>query len=462
MAGKYQVSKGETISLLLTKSHRDPAVFGDDADEFKPERMLDEEFNRLQKEYPNCWKPFGNGARACIGRPFAWQEALLVMAMLLQNFNFELEPGYEMTFHQTLTIKPKNMHMRATLRDGLTSTTLERRLAGLATPQPSATPSGTTSSTATSSGKPGAPLTILYGSNSGTCEALAQRIATDATAHGFTATKVAGLDTAATGDLPKDQPVLIVTASYEGQPPDNARRFVSWLESLDGKDSPLAGVSYVVFGCGNRDWTQTFHRIPRLVDSKLEQAGATRLAELGLADAAGGDLFTEFETWEDETLWPALQKRYDTASNDDAQAAGVSVAISNPRSLALRQNVREATVVRSFTLTKGGDPTQAKKHVEIRLPEGVTYRAGDYLSVLPINPSDTVRRAMRLFKLPWDAHLTITADALTSLPTEASMPAYEVLSSYVELSQPATKRVGSSPFRLCPFANLPLELAYYG
>lgn len=436
LAGKYQVSKGETITLLLAKAHRDPAVFGDNADEFDPERMMEDKFQALPK---NSWKPFGNGARACIGRPFAWQEALLVMAMLLQNFDFELEPNYEMKMHQTLTIKPKNMHMRARLRDGLTPTSLERRLAGLAMSQAAATPSGAKPEAA-SNGKPGAPLTILYGSNSGTCEALAQRIATDATAHGFTATKVATLDTVASGDLPKDQPVLIVTASYEGQPPDNARKFVSWLESLDPKDSPLSGVSYVVFGCGNRDWTQTFHRVPRLVDSKMQEAGATRLADLGLADAAGGELFTEFETWEDETLWPALEKRYDTSSNDEAQTTGVNVSISNPRSLALRQNVHEATVVRSYTLTKGGDPTQAKKHVEIRLPEGVSYRAGDYLSVLPINPSETVRRAMRQFKLPWDAHLTITADALTSLPTEASMPAYEVLSSYVELSQPATKR----------------------
>lgn len=37
----------------------------------------------------------GNGMRGCIGRPFAWQEALLVTAMLLQYFNFAPEdPSY--------------------------------------------------------------------------------------------------------------------------------------------------------------------------------------------------------------------------------------------------------------------------------------------------------------------------------------------------------------------------------
>jgi cytochrome P450/NADPH-cytochrome P450 reductase len=43
----------------------------------RPERMLDGKFEALP---PNAWKPFGNGMRGCIGRPFAWQESLLVVA----------------------------------------------------------------------------------------------------------------------------------------------------------------------------------------------------------------------------------------------------------------------------------------------------------------------------------------------------------------------------------------------
>jgi cytochrome P450/NADPH-cytochrome P450 reductase len=48
--------------------------------------------------------------------------------------------------------------------------------------------------------------------------------------------------------LPKAQPVIIITGSYDGSPPDNAREFVTWLQSLEGKE--LEGVSYAVFGCG--------------------------------------------------------------------------------------------------------------------------------------------------------------------------------------------------------------------
>ncbi|EXF83899.1 cytochrome P450 [Colletotrichum fioriniae PJ7] len=438
LGGKYPVAAGETIVNLLAKSQLDPLVFGEDANEFKPERMMDENFNRITKEFPNCWKPFGNGMRGCIGRPFAWQEALLVMVMLLQNFNFVLDPNYHFGVKQTLTIKPKDMHMRAILRDNLTPTTLERRLAGLAEPEKPAEQAKANGAAA--GGETGMPLTILYGSNSGTCEALAQRVASDAASHGFRATKIDCLDSA-NGSLPTDQPVVIITASYEGQPPDNAGHFVAWIEGQDKAKSPLKDVSYAVFGCGHKDWVQTFHRVPKLVDTTLEQLGATRLAEVGLTDVSSGEVFTNFESWEDDTLWPSLTNKYKTTSSaEDNKTKGLGVVISNPRTSTLRQDVKEATVTKTATLTKGNDPKSIKKHVEIKLPEDMTYTAGDYLAVLPINPKETVYRAMRRFHIARDAHLSIKTDGPTSLPVDTSVPANDLLSSYIELSQPATRR----------------------
>ncbi|KAE8414817.1 hypothetical protein BDV36DRAFT_298653 [Aspergillus pseudocaelatus] len=71
--GRYHVKDGESVQILLTRFHRDPEVYGPDAEEFKPSRMLDDAFDKLPR---NAWKPFGNGVRACIGWPFTWQEAL--------------------------------------------------------------------------------------------------------------------------------------------------------------------------------------------------------------------------------------------------------------------------------------------------------------------------------------------------------------------------------------------------
>ena len=69
-------------------------------------------------------------------------------------------------------------------------------------------------------------MSIFYGSNSGTCEALSQRLASDATTHGFAAVAVEPLDVASQ-NLPTDRPVAIITASYEGEPPGNAASFVA-------------------------------------------------------------------------------------------------------------------------------------------------------------------------------------------------------------------------------------------
>lgn len=229
IGGRYAVKAGTPIVALFPMIHRDPIAYGEDAEEFRPERMLDEEFDRRNKEFPNCWKPFGNGMRACIGRPFAWQEALLVLAMLLQNFNFSMEDSsYQLQVKQTLTIKPKGFYMRAHLRNHVSATSLERALASatIANPPPSNSAPGVKKDKITT----GKPMAIYYGSNTGTCEALANRLASDAANHGFRADLVDTLD-AARENLPTDKPIVIITASYEGQPADNAAHFVNWVRT---------------------------------------------------------------------------------------------------------------------------------------------------------------------------------------------------------------------------------------
>lgn len=248
--GKYEVKKGQGIVCVLPYIQRDPAVYGDDADSFKPERMLDEAFAKLPK---NSWKPFGNGMRGCIGRPFAWQETILTVAMLLQNFNFRFDdPSYQLQIKQTLTIKPKDFFMRATLRDNVDPIQLEKMLHVDVSAETVTLEKGTkTGVSATALSKK--PLTILYGSNAGTCEALAQTLARVASSRGYLA-EVDPLD-AGVGKIPKDQPVVMICSSYEGQPPDNAAHFVEWLQNLGG--NALTGVKYAVYGCGNRKFFST-------------------------------------------------------------------------------------------------------------------------------------------------------------------------------------------------------------
>ena len=64
---------------------------------------------------------------------------------------------------------------------------------------------------------------------------------------------------------------------------------------------------FAVFGCGNRDWVNTYQRIPALVDATLEAHGAQRLVARGAGDASGGDFFEVFDEWE-AGLWGTLSK----------------------------------------------------------------------------------------------------------------------------------------------------------
>ncbi|RDW85388.1 bifunctional cytochrome P450 reductase [Coleophoma crateriformis] len=426
--GKYEIAKGQPIMALLSKVHKDPLVYGEDAEEFRPERMLDEPFSKLP---PNAWKPFGNGMRGCIGRPFAWQESTLTVALLLQNFNFRFDdPSYVLGIKQTLTIKPKDFYMHATLRDHIDPVHLERSL-HVSMPKEEDQDKKQKLEGLATNGAPKRPMTILYGSNAGTCEALAQSLARVASGRGYKV-DVDPLDVAV-DRLPKDQPVIMITASYEGQPPDNAAHFVEWLESLGG-GTRLEGVKYAVFGCGNHDWVNTFHRIPKLIDAAFEKNGASRIVEAGLVDVAADDVFNDFDSWQDDHLWSKLGGDSDVIEDTSLE---IEVDTDSRRST-LRQDVKEAVVLGNERLTAEGVPE--KRYVALKLPTGMSYKVGDYLAILPVNPSKTTRRVLKRYGLPWDAMITIKPGANTTLPTGHPLSAMDVLGAYVELTQPATKK----------------------
>jgi cytochrome P450/NADPH-cytochrome P450 reductase len=432
--GRYLVKKEEACVILLKHTHRDKEVYGEDADDFRPERMLDENFKNLPR---GAFKPFGNGQRACIGRNFALQEANLMLVMLLQNFNLELDdPSYELQFKQTLTIKPKDFKIRASLRGDLTPITLQQRLHhGTQTPSTTTTTrQAHQDSTSVVDMTQLKPLTILYGSNAGTCANLAQLLATHAPSHGFTAVTVECLDTAIER-VPKDHPVVFITTSYEGQPTGDAKLFFSWLSRSSAK--VLDGVKYAIYGLGHHDWASTFHKVPKVLDAMLEEAGGQRLLPLHLEDVGASDIFSTFETWEDEAFWPMLKEKYGVNKMNLViyGANDLDTQLHSLQTTTLRHCVSEALVVSSRNLTAPGEPV--KKHLEIRLPASMSYQVGDYLLILPMNPHETVQRVLKRFRIPYDPQ----ANGVTGGSGLSSAPKLiEAIESFVELSHPASKR----------------------
>ncbi|CAE6460910.1 unnamed protein product [Rhizoctonia solani] len=364
--------------------------------------------------------------------PFAWQEALIAIATLFQKFDFKPhDESYTLQLKQTLTLKPKDFTFHAIPRRGAPSFSV-------AAASSQATNGPTPGKEVVGSKSKGIPMYVFYGSNTGSCEGFAQNIASEATGKGFRAT--IGTLNSTVGNIPKDGPVVIVTASFEGEPADNAGHFVEVLVNSTG-EKDLEGVSFAVFGAGNHDWVHTYQRIPRLVDETLEKKGAKRLLERGEGDA-GGDRFTEsFDEWETK-LWETLSKEYSVAAKEGSSAPSVEVKLvgaPTDRAATLRQpDSRLGLVVENRLLTASGAP--AKRHLEFELPQDMTYQAGDYLAILPSNPPEYVRRVLARFKISPEQGIELNVIGPTTLPTGKPVSISEILSGFVEIGQVATKR----------------------
>ncbi|CAG8908608.1 unnamed protein product [Penicillium egyptiacum] len=353
--------------------------------------------------------------RACIGRGFAEQEMLINTALVFQKFQLEFaDPSYELAVVSTLTIKPKTFKTKVRRRHGK----------GLLTGVPGGSNAGDIEERMEKAGAKSiaaknsrSAITIVFGGNTGTCEGFALEFERQASELGYLPT-IMHMD-AATENLPTDQPVIIVTASYEGQPPDNSKKFVAWLELIQ-QENKLDGVKYTVFGVGNSDWARTYQRIPKLVDERMAQLGALCILEAGFADVKT-NILGPWEEWS-ETL---LQK---LASSDD-------------RALDERPLISVSIVPRKRSQTSGGQELAVcrVRHMDICLLEGQSYQAGDYLVVQPRNPQSGVRRVLKYFGICEDDIMHVQGPKKKFMPTEP-MPVMQFLESTVELNTPITKR----------------------
>jgi len=293
-------------------------------------------------------------------------------------------------------------------------------------------------------------MAIFFGSNSGSCESFAETLASEAPLYGYNAT-VATLDSTV-GSLPNDQPIIIITASYEGQPCENAKQFVAYLES-----KPKLEINYAVFGAGHHDWVNTYQKIPTYIDQMLEKAGGKRIIERGVGDS-GGDFYGAFEAWK-ENLFQILRK--DTGEQNIIGEEKLSIEIVNSK-----RNLDQITdfgiVLQNKILVEANEILPTIKHLEIKLPKGQTYHTGDYLAILPSNPIEMVYRVLKRFNLSSDIQVKIRSSTDTFFPTNYPVSAFDILSGYVELAQPISKKQVEILAALCKNEKEQIQLSNIG
>ncbi|MFD0917119.1 bifunctional cytochrome P450/NADPH--P450 reductase [Pseudahrensia aquimaris] len=435
IGGKYKLKKGTFVTVLSLMLHRDKAVWGDEPDKFDPEHFSPE---AVKNRPINAYKPFGNGQRACIGRQFAMQEANLIIGMILQRFQLIDHTNYELKIKESLSIKPDGFMMKVRLRDDVTRSTLVPS-------QQLEAANESVDLQAAKRPKHGTKALVLYGSNLGTTEEFARDIARSADSNGFDV-ELATLDEYV-GNLPKDAAIIIASASYNGAPPDNAVRFVEWVQSA--QTGSLEGVRYCLFGCGHSDWSATFQATPRIIDENLRRAGATPMGEPGEGDAKEA-IEDHFQTWLDG-LWPAVGENLgldvDFSERLDSaplyQVEFLQEVAENP--LVNQMGARLVSVVSNSELhTKTGKhpSDRSTRHIEVRLAPGMSYSAGDHLSVVPKNSPDLVRRVEKRLGLEAAGRIKLatSSDTQASLPTNTPIPLRTLLFDMIELQAPASRK----------------------
>ena len=271
-------------------------------------------------------------------------------------------------------------------------------------------------------------LHVLYGSQTGNAEAVAEDAAAAARTHGF-APVVCALDDMDLDRFASAGHVLIVTSTYgEGEMPDNAELF--W-DALSAESAPrLERMHFAVLALGDTGY-DGFCQAGKLLDTRLEQLGAQRIVprvdcDVDFEDAAAA--------WISETM--PLVAAVEGIVVPGAPAAPAPTAPARPKSQWTRKNPYPATLTTNRVLSGAGSAKEIR-HYEFALGEsGIEYEAGDALNVVPLNDTALVQALLDRLRLDGSVVPAGFGSTLTHLLTYD----FEITAPTVDLLEEIEKR----------------------
>lgn len=264
------------------------------------------------------------------------------------------------------------------------------------------------------------PMDILFGTQTGNAEEVANEAAELAKSKGF-APRVAELDAVEMDQLAAMENLIVVISTYgEGEMPDNAELF--W-EALSATTAPrLENLSYGVLALGDTSY-EHFCQAGKLIDTRLEQLGAKRLADRVDCDV---DFEDAASAWLGTTI-------------PDAGTAAPANDVSAPKaekSAYSRKAPYMATMVENRILS-GPESAKEIRHMAFDLGEsGLSYEAGDALGVMPVNDAHLVQALLDRLGLDLDASVAGQDAGLGALLTTG----YEIRTPSRELIAEIEKR----------------------
>ena len=165
--------------------------------------------------------------------------------------------------------------------------------------------------------KAGEPLVILFGSQTGSAEGLAKKLAKESESRGF-APKLFALNDYEQANLSAASKAVIISSTWgDGEPPDNAVNFWNWIKADSAPR--LENLNFAVLGLGDKNYSD-FCGASKKFDERLAALGAKRLAPRGECDV---DYEAPANSWIDG-LWDKLGSANGAPASGPASSNGAT------------------------------------------------------------------------------------------------------------------------------------------
>ncbi|KAG6510906.1 cytokinin hydroxylase-like [Zingiber officinale] len=106
--GEVVIPEGTNMWVDVVGMHHDTALWGEDANEFRPERWSGEAAERGGCQHRMGFLPFGFGGRICVGRNLTAMEFKIVLCLVLRRFSWSVSPAYSHSPWVMLSLRPSN------------------------------------------------------------------------------------------------------------------------------------------------------------------------------------------------------------------------------------------------------------------------------------------------------------------------------------------------------------------
>ncbi|KAL9072751.1 MAG: hypothetical protein Q9157_004978 [Trypethelium eluteriae] len=337
---------------------------------------------------------------------------------------------------------------------------------------------------------------VFYGSQTGTAEDYASRLAKEGSSRFGLKTMCADLEDYEYENLdtfPEDKIAFFVLATYgEGEPTDNAVEFyefitgedVSFSEGASAEEKPLSKLKYVAFGLGNNTY-EHYNSMVRKVDAALAKLGGTRIGAAGEGDDGAGTMEEDFLAWK-EPMWKALQDTmnleereavyepvFQIAEKPETDPDSEEVYLGEPNKNHLEgkskgpynaHNPYIAPIAESRELFNEKDRNCLHMEVDV---SGVNlpYTTGDHIAVWPTNAGKEVDRFINILGLEAKRHMVIIVkglDATAKVPFPSPTTYDAVVRYHMEICAPISRQFLSTLAAFAPNDNMKAELTKAG